>query len=137
MPKAVVVLFWRLANPLMRPLAGLAPWWVLVETTGWRTGRKRQTPLAAGPRDAKQMLVIAVHGTASGWVKNATADPRVRLRHKGRWRAAQAEVLPWDPELARTFNVYARSGPALVAGDAVIVRFTYVDQNAQKASSDC
>jgi deazaflavin-dependent oxidoreductase (nitroreductase family) len=132
-PKAVVLLFWRLVNPITRPLAGLAPWWVLVETTGRRTGRKRQTPLAAGPKDATQMLVIAVHGHESGWVKNALTNPCVRVRHKGRWRTAQAEVLPWDPDVARTFNVYARSGPATIAGDAAIVRFTYIGQNDQQA----
>jgi deazaflavin-dependent oxidoreductase (nitroreductase family) len=84
MPKALMLLFWRVVNPLTRPLAGLAPWWVLVETTGRKTGRKRRVPLASGPRDNTQMLVIAVHGTASGWVRNAIAEPQVRLRHKGR-----------------------------------------------------
>ena len=40
MSKAVVVLFWRLVNPITRPLAGFAPWWVLVETTGLKEGAK-------------------------------------------------------------------------------------------------
>jgi deazaflavin-dependent oxidoreductase (nitroreductase family) len=129
-PKAVLVLFWRVVNPLTRPLAGFAPWWVLVETTGRKTGRRRLTPLAAGPRNDTHMLVIAVHGPATAWVLNATAAPEVRLRHKGRWKSAHVDVLPWDPDLARTFNRYARSGPALSAGSPVIVRFNYDLQTA-------
>ena len=102
MPSSVVLLFWRIVNPLTRPLAGFAPWWVLVETQGRRTGKTRRTPLAAGPRQADGMAVIAVHGRSSGWVLNAEAKPDVRIRHNGRWRQARAEILPWDPELVRT-----------------------------------
>ena len=82
----------------MRPLAGVAPWWVLVETTGRRTGRTRRTPLAAGPRDAQGMLVIAVHGRHSGWVANAEARPQVlsAIAGVGGGRR-EAEVTPWDP----------------------------------------
>ena len=46
------------------------------------------------------MLVIAVRGT-SGWVCNVIDDPHVRLKHKGRWRDARAEILPWEPDSAR------------------------------------
>lgn len=125
MPRLLVQLFWRVVNPITRPLAGFAPWWVLVETRGRRTGKTRFTPLAAGPRQADEMLVIAVHGRRSGWVLNAEANPDVRLRHNGRWRNARAEILPWDAELARTFNLYARSGPLLTARDPLLVRFKY------------
>jgi deazaflavin-dependent oxidoreductase (nitroreductase family) len=121
----LIMTFWRVINPVLRPLSGLAPWWVLVETTGRRTGRVRRTPLASGPRDAGGMLVIAVHGRHSGWVVNAEALPRIRVRHRGRWHDAQAEVLPWDAGIARTFNAYARSGPGLVGRDPLIVRLKY------------
>lgn len=125
MSSSVVLLFWRIVNPLTRPLAGFAPWWVLVETQGRRTGKTRRTPLAAGPRQADGMVVIAVHGRSSGWVLNAEANPDVRIRHNGRWRQTRAEILPWDPELVRTFNFYARSGPKVTAKDPVLVRFNY------------
>jgi deazaflavin-dependent oxidoreductase (nitroreductase family) len=134
----IVICFWRLVNPITRPLAGLAPWWVLVETTGRKTGKRRRTPLAAGPRDATRMLVIAVHGMTSGWVLNAAANPRVRVRHMGRWRDATAEVLPWDPAVARTFNRYARSGPTVTGRDPLLVRFIYeTPQNALPPPLDC
>jgi deazaflavin-dependent oxidoreductase (nitroreductase family) len=120
-----VRLFWRVVNPLMRVFAGLAPWWVLVETTGRRTGKPRRTPLAAGPRDEAGMLVIAVHGRHSAWVLNAEANPSVRVRYCGRWRSARAELLPWDEDRVRTFNLYARSGPKVTARDPQFVRLTY------------
>src|SRR4051812_36745865 len=114
--------FWRVVNPLARPLAGVVPWWVLLETVGNRSGAIRRTPLAAGPMDGRAMLVIAVHGRASGWVRNIEASPRVRLRHRGRWRAGTAHVEELRPELLRRFNVYARSGPRMVGIDPVLVR---------------
>jgi deazaflavin-dependent oxidoreductase (nitroreductase family) len=124
-PTVLVLLFWRIVNPVTRPLAGLAPWWVLVETTGRRTRKTRRTPLAAGPRDPNGMLVIAVHGRNSGWVLNAEANPQVRVRHNGRWRAAQAEVLAWDPDVVKTFNLYAQSGPVVTSRNPLLVRFKY------------
>jgi deazaflavin-dependent oxidoreductase (nitroreductase family) len=125
MPRALVLVFWRVVNPITRLLAGFAPWWVLVETTGRRTGKRRRTPLAAGPRDERGMLVIAVHGRRSGWVLNAENQPDVRVRHNGRWRRAQAAVLPWDAAVVRTFNFYARSGRVITALDPLLVRFEY------------
>lgn len=73
------------------------------------------------------MLVIAVHGRHAGWVLNAEAQPTVRVRYCGRWRDAQAELMPWDAQVARTFNLYARSGPAVTSHDPLIVRLKYLD----------
>jgi deazaflavin-dependent oxidoreductase (nitroreductase family) len=120
--RSMMKAFWRAVNPIARPLAGVAPWWVLVETVGHRTGVVRRTPLAAGPTDDTEMLLIAVHGRLSGWVRNLEADPHVRLRHRGRWRGAQAIIEPLRPELLIRFNAYARSGPRLVGIDPVLVR---------------
>ena len=63
--RARLVRFWRAVNPLARPLAGIAPWWVLLETTGRRSGKRRHTPLARGPMDGGAMWLIAVHGRHS------------------------------------------------------------------------
>ena len=122
--RKILVAFWRLLNPLMRRLAGLAPWWVLLETQGRRSGRARLTPLAAGPVDADGMWLIAVHGRAS-WISNIQASSTVRIRHRGRWRTAMAEVCPWDSTIASRFNAYARSGPVLTAIDPVLVRVKF------------
>ena len=74
------------------------------------------------------MLVIAVHARHSGWVLNAEAGPEVRVRHNGRWRPARAEVMPWDSDVLRAFNFYARSGPGFTSRDPLLVRFKYEAQ---------
>jgi hypothetical protein len=71
------------------------------------------------------MWLIAVHGRSSGWVVNAEAAPQVRVQHCGRWRGARADVVPWEPEVVRRFNAYARSGPAALAKNPLLVRLTY------------
>lgn len=113
-----------MVNPLTRTLAGRAPWWVLLQTRGRRSGKSRLTPLASGPTDSTGMWLIAVHGRAV-WILNIEANPQVRVRHRGRWREAVAEVCPWDSAIAKQFNVYARSGPGLVGIDPVLVRLSF------------
>jgi deazaflavin-dependent oxidoreductase (nitroreductase family) len=120
--RRLLVAWWRLVNPPTRLLAGFAPWWVLVETTGCRTGRIRRTPLASGPTDAGGMWLIAVHGRSSGWVRNLDALPNVRLKHRGRWREGTASLHPIDAVPLEQFNAYARSGPRLIGMDPVLVR---------------
>ena len=117
--------FWRVVNPLARPLAGFAPWWVLVETTGCKTGRVRRTPLAAGPVVDGAMLLIAVHGRHSGWVRNLEAKPTIRMRHKGRWRTATAATDELSPDEVRLFNLYARMGPRFAGIDPLLVRLYF------------
>jgi len=39
--------FWRIINPITRGVAGLAPWWVLLETTGDVVAHERRV----GPRE--------------------------------------------------------------------------------------
>jgi deazaflavin-dependent oxidoreductase (nitroreductase family) len=114
--------FWRVANPLARPLAGYVRWWVIVETVGRRTGAVRRTPLASGPVEDGAMLLIAVHGRHSGWVCNLEATPAVRIKHRGRWRTAQATIETLEPDVLPRFNLYARSGPRFVGIDPVLVR---------------
>jgi deazaflavin-dependent oxidoreductase (nitroreductase family) len=120
--RASAMLFWRLLNPAAQRLAGIAPFWVVLETTGRRTGKSRRTPLARGPEQDGAAWLIAVHGRHSGWVKNVEARPEVRIRIRGRWRTARATVRPWDEALARRFNRYARLGPATLGIDPALVR---------------
>lgn len=122
--RTLLVAVWRVLNPLTRRLAGLAPWWVLVETQGRKTGRTRRTPLAAGPRDDLGLWLIAVHGESS-WVRNIASNPSVRVQQRGRWRDGVAEVRAWDAALVKRFNLYARSGPLLTAIDPVLVRVDF------------
>jgi deazaflavin-dependent oxidoreductase (nitroreductase family) len=123
--RRLIVAWWRIANPPTRLLAGLAPWWVLLETTGNKTGRRRRTPLAVGPMNADGVWLIAVHGRRSGWVRNLEASPAVRLKHRGRWRDGTASTHPMDAAPLERFNAYARSGPKLIGMDPLLVRVTF------------
>lgn len=114
-------IFWRIVNPPTRGLAGLAPWWVLLETTGRRTGIPRTTPLARGPVDGEVVWLNSVHGRHAHWVRNLEATPEVRIKLSGRWRDGLATVHEYDEEMARRFNFYARSGPKTLGIDPVLV----------------
>lgn len=115
---------WRVINPPTRLLAGVAPWWVLLETTGRRTGRPRHTPIAAGPRDEQGMWLIAAQGRHADYVANLVADSRVRLRHRGRWHTGRATVHYLAPEIVAAFNAYAR-GALQLGVDPKLVRVEY------------
>ncbi|MDQ1700070.1 MAG: hypothetical protein QOG34_1933 [Frankiaceae bacterium] len=121
MKRRLSVIFWRIVNPPTRLLAGSVPWWVLLETTGRRTGAVRRTPLAAGLRTPDGMWVNAVHGRHSAWVLNIDADPAVRLKVRGRWVDAVASVHPFDADIVSKMNRYARGGPSMMGLDPLLV----------------
>jgi deazaflavin-dependent oxidoreductase (nitroreductase family) len=119
---AVARAFWRVMNPIARRLAGTAPWWVVLETTGGKSGLPRQVPLARGPLDGGTTWVIAVHGPHAGFAHNIARSPRVRLKLRGRWYRGMASVGPIDPAVVNRFSRYARMGPATLGWDAALVR---------------
>src|SRR5260370_6783973 len=94
----LMMTMWRILNPPTSILAGLAPWWVVLETTGHRSGEPRRTPLARGPISQRAACLIAVHGRHASWVKNLEASPRVRIQIRGRWHSGVAVLLPFDPQ---------------------------------------
>jgi deazaflavin-dependent oxidoreductase (nitroreductase family) len=114
--------FWRLVNPPTRGVAGFMPWWVLLETNGRKTGRRRTTPLARGPVDGDVVWLISVHGRHAHWVRNLEAQPKVRIKLSGRWHDACATVHGYDESIIRRFNLYARSGPRTLGIDPTLVR---------------
>jgi deazaflavin-dependent oxidoreductase (nitroreductase family) len=114
--------FWGIVNPLNRRLAGYAPWWVLLEARGRRSGTPRTFPLARGPVDGDVLWLISVHGRHADWVRNVEAAPEVRVELSGRWHTGSASVHDYDPAIARRFNAYARSGPRTLGIDPVLVR---------------
>ena len=122
MKRRVALFFWRIFNPVARALAGIAPWWVVLETTGRKSGKTRQAPLARGPQDGDVTWVIAVHGRHSGFVNNIEANPSVRFRLKGRWHTGTASIHPMDDAIVSRFNTYGQMGPKVVGIDPVLVR---------------
>jgi deazaflavin-dependent oxidoreductase (nitroreductase family) len=105
-------------------LAGYAPWWLLLETTGRRTGKRRLTPFANGPMDADALWFVAVHGEASAFAKNIKAHPEVRVKRRGRWHAGTATLVEPFPEIVDRLNRYARAGLERLGEEPKLVKVT-------------
>ena len=128
-------MFWKLANPFARRFGGVLPFWVVLETTGRRSGRPRLTPLARGPIDDSAAWLISVHGEHASFARNIAARPRVRLKHRGRWREGTARVLPLETEQVRRFNLYARSATWPGVGiDPRLIRVDFDSAKSEKTS---
>jgi deazaflavin-dependent oxidoreductase (nitroreductase family) len=100
----VVTTLERGSNRLIRFAlrAGIAPRaFALLETTGRRTGMKRHTPVGNGLA-GNTFWLVAAHGVQADYVRNLQAEPRVRVKVGGVWRAGTAAVLPGDDPRART-----------------------------------
>jgi deazaflavin-dependent oxidoreductase (nitroreductase family) len=102
----VVLLAWQLGIP--------PPGDALLETTGRRTGRPRQTPVCDG-LDGETFWLVAQHGPRADWVKNIRANPRVRVRFRAGsgvgWRAGTAHILDDDDPRERQ-RLLGRGHPA-------------------------
>jgi deazaflavin-dependent oxidoreductase (nitroreductase family) len=81
---------------------GFAPGaYALLETTGRRSGLARQTPVGNGLA-GDTFWLVAAHGTQADYVRNLQAEPRVRVKAGGVWRAGTAVVLATDDAGARS-----------------------------------
>lgn len=98
MPNAAVTQFFqkRIANPVMRHI----PTQTLLETVGRKSGEPRRTPLG-GKRIGKQFWFVSEFGEQSQYVRNIQANPRVRVRLRGRWHSGTAHLVPGDDPHAR------------------------------------
>ena len=102
--RLVTALQVRLFNPPIRALAarGLVPGVAVLETTGRRSGQTRRTPVTNGlERGTNTFWLVAEHGRRAAYVRNIEADPRVRVRIRGRWRRGTGVVLPDDDPVLR------------------------------------
>ncbi|MGI5394331.1 nitroreductase/quinone reductase family protein [Streptomyces sp. CA-251251] len=86
----------RRLNAVLRRL----PAQTLLETTGRVSGRPRRTPVG-GRRVGGSFWLVSEFGERSQYVRNLRADPRVRVRVRGRWYTGTAHVLPDDDPVAR------------------------------------
>ncbi len=66
--------------------------------------------------------MASVHGRHAHWVRNIDADPGVRIKASGRWRVGHATIEGYDENIAKRFNLYARTGPKTLGIDPVLVR---------------
>jgi deazaflavin-dependent oxidoreductase (nitroreductase family) len=86
----------RVGNPLLRRL----PRQTVLETTGRVSGLPRRTPVG-GRRVGDSFWLVSEFGERSQYVRNIQADPRVRVRIRGRWHTGTAHLLPDDDPVAR------------------------------------
>jgi deazaflavin-dependent oxidoreductase (nitroreductase family) len=79
---------------------GLVPGYVLVESIGRRTGKRRRTVVGMHVEDSTGW-VVAEQGSHAGYVLNIETNPTVRVCVRGKWRRARAQVVPEDDPEAR------------------------------------
>jgi deazaflavin-dependent oxidoreductase (nitroreductase family) len=112
------------ANPLMRKV----PIQVLLETTGRKSGEPRRTPIGGRTVD-NAFWLVAEFGTSSQYVKNIEADPKVRVRVRGRWHTGTAHLLPDDDARARLRSLPKFNSAAVktVGTDLLTIRIDLAD----------
>ncbi|MEW2486798.1 nitroreductase family deazaflavin-dependent oxidoreductase [Streptomyces sp. NPDC048411] len=94
--RAVTTFQRRIGNPMLRQL----PNQTLLETTGRTSGLPRRTPVG-GRRVGKEFWLVSEYGEKSQYVRNIRANPKVRVRIRGRWHAGTAHPVPQDDPRAR------------------------------------
>ena len=106
----------RFANPMMR----LVPIQTLLETTGRKSGQPRTTPVG-GRLDGQTFWLVSEFGDRSQYVRNIAANPRVRVRIRGRWHSGTAVLLPEDDARARLAELPRMNSAAVRAmGDNLL-----------------
>ena len=121
----------RLLNPLVRAAArrGLPlPGYVLLETTGRRSGQPRQVPVGKA-LEGDTLWVVAEHGLRAAYVRNIQANPRVRVRIGRKWRTGTAQVLSdddWRERQRRIPNKFNSAVVRAMGTEQVTVR-VYLD----------
>lgn len=91
-PRVVVRPVQRVLVRVFRRYFERAPGWVLLTTTGRKTGLPREVLLPC-ERFADGMLVISTYGTRSDWMRNIARDARVRVTCAGWIVEARAETI--------------------------------------------
>ena len=125
--RLVTALQVRVLNPPIRALAarGLMPGVALLETTGRKSGEPRRTPVSNGFEAATNTFwIVAEMGRHAAYVRNIEADPRVRVRVRGRWRSGVAHLLDEDDPRVRLRSISRlnASGVRALGTDLLVVR---------------
>lgn len=122
-PPDVVRAYQRLSMPLFRAVVGFTPGYALVETIGRRTGLPRRVPVGGRLSD-KTFWFVAGIGRGTDYVRNIEANPRVRVKVRGRWRSGTAHPCPEDAARKRMIRVSPINGLFLLVagGDHLSVR---------------
>lgn len=122
-PPKIVRTYQRLTMPLFLPLCGYVPGYGVVETIGRRTGRPYRVPVG-GRLDGDTFWLVAGIGRGANYVRNIEANPRVRVKARGRWRTGTAYICPDDDPRRRMLRISPINGLFLwiAGGDHLSVR---------------
>lgn len=78
---------------------------VLLHLTGRRSGKPRPRPIRA-IRDGDTLYGVALGGEKSDWLKNARANPEVRIKLGSRTRRARVREITDPDEAERAAKLY-------------------------------
>ena len=88
----------RIFNPVVRTALERGvriPGYAVLETIGRKSGLPRRNPVGDG-LDGDTFWIVSEHGRRAAYVRNLEANPRVRVRVRGKWRSGTATTLPDD-----------------------------------------
>ncbi|HET8526563.1 MAG TPA: nitroreductase family deazaflavin-dependent oxidoreductase, partial [Actinomycetota bacterium] len=88
----------RYVDPVLRPLAGRLPAFVIVTHQGRTSGHEYRTPVNLFRR-GNEFLFFLTYGSDVDWVKNILAAGRCSVRTRGRDVELVEPELIADPEL--------------------------------------
>jgi deazaflavin-dependent oxidoreductase (nitroreductase family) len=114
----------RVANPIVRLVAGRVPPLALIHHTGRSSGRRYRTPVIAFARN-DALVISLIYGKGSDWVRNMSAAGGASVTRLGR---SEAYV---EPEIARGREAIGWVSPIVRFG----VRLLDVDLVRMKRSS--
>ena len=80
---------------------------MVLESTGYLSGKERSTPLFCN-RVGPYLLLSTARGKRSFWVRNLQNDAEVSYVLGGRTYPARAELITGDPDQAEVFHPLAR-----------------------------
>jgi deazaflavin-dependent oxidoreductase (nitroreductase family) len=114
----------RLVNPAVRTALERGvriPGYAVLETIGRKSGLPRRNPVGDG-LDGDTFWIVAEHGRRAAYVRNLEANPRVRVRVRGRWRSGTAVTLPDDDPRERQ-RIMGRGRPSVRFNAAAVRTF--------------
>jgi deazaflavin-dependent oxidoreductase (nitroreductase family) len=107
----------------------------LLETTGRRTGRRRQTPVGNG-LNGDTFWLIAAHGQQADFVRNISHEPQVRVMVNRRWRSGVAVLMPKDDTQERSVALPCQQDAAIGRVLATTPLTIRIDLDPDNTSAD-
>ena len=114
----------RLVNPVVRTALERGvriPGYAVLETVGRKSGLPRRNPVGDG-LDGDTFWIVAEHGRRAAYVRNLEANPRVRVRVRGKWRSGTAVTLPDDDPRERQ-RIMSKGRPGVRFNAAAVRTF--------------